>query len=259
MALRRRVGLVRRGKFFPFVPTATPPAAVWSPGWLQRRRPASRRTGHGDFFPVVPAAQPPLPVVSRRLPARGPGRRGKLWALPPASTVAGLGPWLPRPMSRRRIPAQPRRGGFLIVPLAGLAPPGPPPFIPPLLTHRTIRVLPRRGEFLPVPAAPSYCATQVPRRRRPAAATRRGRQWATPPAVPLPPPGPGPRLPRTQRAAARSIPRRASRGRYWPMALESACDCTTHRPNLGATTRPSAGTTARPDSGTTSRPCSCND
>jgi hypothetical protein len=54
-----------------------------------------------------------------------------------------------------------------------------------------------------------------------------------------------------------------------------ACDCTTHRPNLGTTTRPSSGITARPgagtttrpssgittrpDSGTTSRPCSCND
>jgi hypothetical protein len=245
MALRRRIGPVRRGEFFPFVPTA---AAVITPArppdWIQHRRPATRRAAHGEFLPVALPTGAPVPFVSRRRPTRPPGRRGELWPMPLAGAVAGIGPWLPRPLSRRRISAQVRRGEFLVVPLAGLAPVAPPP-VPSLLTHRTTRVLPRRGEFLPVVAAPAYCAAPVPRRRRPAAAVRRGRGWTAPPIVVVPA-GPGPWLPRTLRAPVRLSPRRAARGHYWPISIESVCDPITHRPNTGTTTRPNAGVTTRP-------------
>lgn len=291
MALRRRVSPVRRGEFFPFVPTAAPttparapdwlrrrrsaprrtahgeffplvPAAVApatparAPDWLQRRRPAARRSARGDFFPTVPLAQPVAPLIARRRPASSPGRRGELWPVPLVGAVAGFGPWVPGLLQRRRTPPQIRRGEFLVVPLVGLAPSGPPSVIPPLLTHRPVRALQRRGEFLPVAPAPAFCAASLPRRKRPTTTTRRSRGWTAPPA-PLLPPGPGPWLPRTQRAATRSAPRRTVRGRYWPIALESACDCLTHRPNSGITVRPGAGTTARPAAGTTTRPCTC--
>lgn len=289
MALRRRLSPLRRGEFFPFVPTAAPAAPTRVPDWLRRSRRVPTRLSHGEFFPPAPASSPvppapirrrrgvsgrasrgeffPIPpaltgpvppIISRRRPTRGPGRRGELWPLPLVGVLPGIGPWLPQLLARRRIPAQSRRGEFFVVPLVGLAPSAPPTVIPPLLTHRPTRVLlPRRGEFLPVVPAPAYCAVPVPRRKRPAAAIRRGRGWTAPP-VSLPPPGPGPWLPRMQRAAVRWSPRRPARGRYWPLSVESACDCTTHRPNLGTTSRPSSGMTARPDSGTTSRPCSCN-
>lgn len=248
---------VARGEFFPFVPAAAAPAAPGrAPDWLQRRRSLARRPAHGEFFPVVVAPQPPPSLISRRRPGRAPVRRGELWPIALVGAVAGLGPWLPGLLTRRRIPAQVRRGEFLVVPLAGLAPSTPPPVIPPLLTHRTFRVLPRRGKFLPIAPDPTYCAVPVPRRRLPAPAGRRGRQWTAPPVM-LPPPGPGPWLARTQRAAVRLFPRRAARGRYWPLALESACDCMTHRPNAGTTFWPGAGTTTRPASGTTTRPCTC--
>lgn len=258
MALRRRPVPLRRGEFFPFVPAAVAPAApARAPDWVQRRRPAPRRLARGEFFPVPGAApQPASPIMSRRRPVRTAARRGELWQIPLVGAVAGFGPWLPPPMSRRRIPAQARRGKFLVVPLVGLASNQPPPVIPLLLTHRPTRVLPRRGEFLPVTPAPAFCAVPVPRRRRPSAATRRGRGWTAPP-VSLPPPGPGPWLPRTLRAPLRLSPRRSSRGRYWPLSLESVCDCTTHRPSLGVTVRPGSGITARPGTGTTTRPCSC--
>jgi hypothetical protein len=291
MALRRRVGPVRRGEFFPFVPTATPTAPArapdWlrqrrpaprraphgeffslvptavaaaaparAPDWLQRHRPAARRPSRGDFFPTVPLTQPVPALTTRRRPVRSPGRRGELWTVPLVGAVAGFGPWVPALLQRRRTPPQIRRGEFLLVPLVGLAPSGPPPFIPPPLTHRPVRTLQRRGEFLPVAPAPAFCAAPLPRRKRPATTTRRGRGWTAPP-VTLPPPGPGPWLPRTQRAAARSAPRRMARGRYWPLAVESACDCLTHRPSSGITVRPGAAVTVRPATGTTTRPCTC--
>jgi hypothetical protein len=293
MALRRRITPIRRGRFFPLVPAAAPVVPARAPDWVHGRRPVPRRSAHGEFFPFVPASapatpvrppdwlrqrrpgpgrpshgeffpiaaaalQPVPPIISRRRAATGAGRRGELWPLPLVGVLPGVGPWLPPLLARRRIPAQSRRGEFLVVPLVGLAPSAPPPVVPPLLTHRPARVLlTRRGEFLPVVPAPAYCAAPVPRRKRPAAAIRRGRGWTAPP-VSLPPPGPGPWLPRTLRAAPRSSPRRVARGRYWPMLLEAGCDCTTHRPNLGTTVRFSSGITARPGSGTTSRPCSCN-
>lgn len=255
MALRRRVGPVRRGEFFPFVPTAAPAVPARAPDWLQRRRPAPKRTARGEFFPIVPSPQTPVPFVSRHRPTRGPGRRGELWQLPLVGAVAGQGPWLPRLLSRRRTPVQVRRGEFLIVPLVGLAP-SVPPVVPPLLTHRSMRVLPRRGKFLPVVAAPSYSAAPVPRRKRPAAASRRSRGW-TAPLVTLAPAGPGPWLPRTLRATPRTSPRRSARGHYWPISIESTCDPITHRPNSGTTTRPGSGTTTRPSTGITTRPVAC--
>lgn len=290
MALRRRVGPVRRGEFFPFVPATAPAVATRAPGWIQRRRAVPGRAARGEFFPVVPTAAPvaparvpdwlqhrrpaskrpsrgeffsptplsqaPAPAISRRRPARSLARRGELWPMPLVGAVASFGPWLPPLLSRRRVPAQARRGEFFVVPLAGLAPSAPPPVVPPLLTHRPVRVLPRRGEFLPVAPTPVFCAVPVPRRRRPATAGRRGRGWTAP--VSLPPPGPGPWLPRTLRAAARVSPRRASRGRYWATVLEStACDPVTHRPNSGLTARQGSGIAPRPVSGVTARPTSC--
>lgn len=258
MALRRRVGPVRRGEFFPFVAAAPAAAPGRVPDWLVRRRPAPRRTARGEFFPV--AAQPvavPARIAPRRRPPRAPGRRGELWPLPLAGALAGLGPWLPPLLARRRIPAPVRRGEFLAVPLAGLTPQGPPPVIAPLLTHRPVRVLPRRGEFLPTVPAPSYCAAPLPRRPRPVTGRRRGRMWAAP-LVPPPPAGPGPWLPRTLRAVPRTSPRRAPRSHFWPMSIESVCDYLTHRPSAGTTVRLSAGVTSRPNGGTTSRPRSCS-
>lgn len=254
MALRRRAGPSRRGEFFPFVPAAAQAAPVRAPDWLQRRRPVPRRTARGEFFPLAGQNVGPAParIVARRRPSRTPVRRGEMWPLPLVGAVAGLGPWLPQPLARRRTPAQTRRGEFFVVPLAGLAPLSPP-VIAPLLSHRPVRALPRRGEFLPVVAAPSYAAAPLRRRARPTACGRRGRMWAAPP-VPLLPAGPGPWLPRTLRATARSSPRRAPRSRFWPMSIEHVGGGITPRPFTGTTARPGTGITVRPNSGVTLRP-----
>lgn len=259
MALRRRVGPSRRGEFFPFVPAvAASSIPARAPDWVVRRRTVPRRVSRAAFFPLAGQTDlVPAQIVSRRRPPRAPARRGELWPLPLAGVVAGLGPWVPQLLVRRRTAAQVRHGEFFVVPLAGLAPQGPPPVIPPLLTHRPARALPRRGEFLPAVPAPSYCAAPLPRRPRPAPRGRRGRMWTDPP-TPLLPAGPGPWLPRTLRAIARSSPRRAPRSHFWPMSLESVCDPVTHRPNSGITARPSTGVTSRPNAGTTSRPRSCS-
>jgi hypothetical protein len=131
---------------------------------------------------------------------------------------------------------------------------------PPAPHLRPRGMAPRRGHAaMPVPpqtviAPPAYPVRPV-RSRLKGLRSARGRQAAmpVPPQVVIVPPKMAPLFARLKQHAAR-IFRGESRA-----VLPPACDCTTHRPNLGTTARPSSGMTSRPDSGTTSRPCSCND
>jgi hypothetical protein len=200
---------------------------------------------------VVPPAYPPQSVRTRLRGLRI--FRGRAAAAVPAQIVVTPPSFTPLAVRTRLRFVRLFRGRA--------AAPAPDQLVAPPAPHLRPRgMAPRRGHAaMPVPpqivAAPPAYPVRPVRPRLKGLRGVRGRQAAmpVPPQVVIVPPKMVPLFTRLKQHAAR-IFRGESRA-----VLPPACDCTTHRPNLGTTTRPSSGITARPDSGTTSRPCSCND